>query len=886
VQNAHSKSVADQLVEWIAQRLEQDTAAIDTTRPLTSLGLDSLKAVELSALVAERFGLELQVEELFEGLSIADVAELAVTRTAAPPPSPEHIATTTTATATTTGAVPVGRSAVGSMEFSLFFFSSDAERAADTGYRLVLDSARFADQHGFAAVWTPERHFHTFGGLFPNPSVLGAALATTTSNLRIRAGSVVLPLHDPVRVAEEWAVVDNLSGGRVDIAFATGWNADDFVFAPDDYERREEVLLRGVETVRTLWRGGSVELRNGRGQPVTVRVFPRPVQPELPSWVTCSGGVERFRQAGALGANVITALLFQDVDELGTKIEAYRKARADNGHDPQSGRVTLMLHTFLGDDGAVVRQTVRGPFLRYLEDSVDLWRRGSSALDTLTEGEREKVLAYAFERYYRTAALFGTPESTVDVVERLARLGVDEIACLVDFGVPDADVLRGLRSLDELRNRVRERSEETDETEETEQPAGEPAVDLDTAVSNRHAHARRNTGGVLHKAKEFDLSQRLRDVELLPFYTELSRNEGATCVYDGRTLIMLGSNNYLGLTADPRVRRAVADAALTDGSSLTGSRLLNGSTQSHVELERRLADFLGREDALLFATGYQANIGLLSALMGPDTVLVTDDECHASVYDGAAVGGCDVAQFRHNDVEDLDRQLAAAGERPAMVSVDGVYSMSGDLAPLREIHAVCDRYGVPLAVDDAHGLGMVGATGRGVEEALDATGCAEVLMGTFSKSLASVGGWLAGDRYLMEWVRYHGRSMLFSAAIPPPALAAASAALTVLAEEPWRIQRIQENADYWRTGLTELGYRVGRSKNAIVPVHVGEELACLRFAKGLLDAGVYANCVIAPAVAANKALIRTSVMATHERQHLDAALDIFATVGRACGLIP
>jgi 8-amino-7-oxononanoate synthase len=872
VQNAQSNAVADQLVEWIAQRLEQDAATIDTTRPLTSLGLDSLKAVELSSLVAERFGLELQIEELFEGLSIADVAELAVANGVA-------VTAGVAPAVADPSAEPAERSTVGSMDFSVFFFSSDAERGADAGYRLVLDSARFADQHGFAAVWTPERHFHKFGGLFPNPSVLGAALAVTTNNLRIRAGSVVLPLHDPVRVAEEWAVVDNLSGGRVDIAFATGWNADDFVFAPDDYARRAEKMVRSVETVRGLWRGESVELRNGKDEPTTVRVFPRPVQPELPTWVTCSGGVERFRQAGALGANVITALLFQDVEELGTKIEAYRKARADNGHDPQSGRVTCMLHTFLGEDEAVVRQTVRAPFLRYLEDSVDLWRRGSAALDTLTQAERDKVLAYAFERYYRTAALFGTPESTVTTVERLARAGVDEIACLIDFGVPDAEVLRGLTSLDELKNRVRERHDETSET-----PA-EPGTDLDTAVSNRHAHARRNTGGVLRKAKEFDLSQQLRDVELLPFYTELSRNEGATCLYAGRSLIMLGSNNYLGLTADPRIRRAVADAALIDGPSLTGSRLLNGSTQAHVEFERRLADFLGREDALLFATGYQANIGLLSALMGSGTVLVTDDECHASIYDGAAVGGCDVTQFRHNDVEDLDRQLGLAGERPAMVAVDGVYSMSGDLAPLKEIREVCDRHGVPLAVDDAHGLGMVGATGRGIEEALGVLGCADVLMGTFSKSLASVGGWLAGEKYLMEWVRYHGRSMLFSAAIPPPALAAASAALAVLTEEPWRIQRIQENADYWRAGLTELGYRVGRSRNAIVPVIVGEELACLRFAKGLLDAGVYANCVIAPAVPANKALIRTSVMATHENQHLDAALDIFATVGRACGLI-
>ncbi|WP_280356298.1 MupA/Atu3671 family FMN-dependent luciferase-like monooxygenase [Nocardia otitidiscaviarum] len=419
-------TVVDYFVDWVARRLERDS--VDPHAPLTSLGLDSVQAAELMTILEDRYDTEITAEEIFDGLSLADIA----------------------AKVSASGAENTART----MDFSLLFFASDAQRAAGERYRLLLESARFADAHDFKAIWVPERHFHSFGGLYPNPAVLGAALATATERVRIRAGSVVLPLHNPVRVAEDWAVVDNLSDGRVDVAFATGWNVDDFVLADRNYADRVEITCSGMDTVQRLWRGESVDLPNGVGEQRSVRIFPNPVQPALPTWLTCSGGVERFAMAGALGANVLTALLFQEVDELAEKVAAYRKARAEHGHGVDDGTVTVMLHTFVGEDEARVRRTVEGPFKRYLEDSVDLWRRGSAALESLDEHSRAKVLDFAFERYYRNNGLFGTPDSASSMVTRLREIGVDEIACLIDFGIPDADVLEGLAALARLEKRA------------------------------------------------------------------------------------------------------------------------------------------------------------------------------------------------------------------------------------------------------------------------------------------------------------------------------------------------------------------------------------------------------------------------------------------------
>lgn len=344
------------------------------------------------------------------------------------------------------------------MQFSLLYFASNEAALSENKYELFLEGARFADQHEFTAVWIPERHFHPFGGLYPNPSVLAAALAVATSNIRLRAGSVVLPMHHPARVAEEWSVIDNLSSGRVDIAFATGWNPNDFVLAPENYAARKDKLFSGLEMFQKLWHGEAITWPNGVGKDTSIKIYPQPLQPELTPWITCTGNPERFVEAGALGANVLTGLLFQSVEELAEKIRLYREARARHGHDPEQGHVTLMLHTFVAEELEEVRARVRRPFTEYLESSVDLWRHGSEKLDNLTPQERENVLSYAFERYFHTHALFGTPQSCEKMVEQLSKIGVDEIASLIDFGMDVDSVMDGLHWLNVLRKRCQKRA--------------------------------------------------------------------------------------------------------------------------------------------------------------------------------------------------------------------------------------------------------------------------------------------------------------------------------------------------------------------------------------------------------------------------------------------
>ncbi|MBU6399474.1 MAG: LLM class flavin-dependent oxidoreductase [Verrucomicrobia bacterium] len=371
------------------------------------------------------------------------------------------------------------RAAKKKIAFSLLYFASATARDAANRYRLLLEGAKFADQHGFEAVWTPERHFHAFGGLYPNPSVTSAAVATVTERVHLRAGSVVLPLQHPVRVAEEWSVVDNLSRGRAGISFASGWQINDFVLAPQNYAARKEVMLRDVETVRRLWRGETLALPGVDGQPVSVKIWPPPVQPELPIWLTATGNPETCRLAGELGANLLTHLVGQRIEDLAEKIQLYRTAWRQRGHAGE-GRVTLMLHTFVGPDLDAVRETVREPFTNYLRTSVDLLKHSpwgfatarlaagaqvkklSAAPTNLSEEEMSALLAHAFEGYFKSSSLFGTPEICLQMVERLRESGVDEIACLIDFGVDAQVVLDNLRFLDEVRQRS---NEETDEAQ-------------------------------------------------------------------------------------------------------------------------------------------------------------------------------------------------------------------------------------------------------------------------------------------------------------------------------------------------------------------------------------------------------------------------------------
>ncbi|WP_328545521.1 MupA/Atu3671 family FMN-dependent luciferase-like monooxygenase [Streptomyces platensis] len=346
------------------------------------------------------------------------------------------------------------------MKFGLFYFANDSTEDADGGrYKILLDGARFADENGFSAIWTPERHFHPFGGLYPNPAVVGAALAAATEHISIRAGSVVAPLHSPLRIAEEWSVVDNLSHGRAEVSFASGWHPVDFCLSQgSSYMSRKETMLETIDTVRTLWRGDPVDVVDGTDNPASVRMFPPPVQKELPTWITSAGETETFRMAGAARAGVLTHLLHQDVDELAEKIAAYRAA-ARAAHEDWDGRVAVMLHTFLGDDRDHVREVVHDPLCDYLKSSFHLIVRSIADVgpdfdvDSLHDDDVDFLVERSFSTYFDERGLFGTVDQAAEMVERLRGIGVDEIACLIDFGIDGKVALDGLRQLDQLRRR-------------------------------------------------------------------------------------------------------------------------------------------------------------------------------------------------------------------------------------------------------------------------------------------------------------------------------------------------------------------------------------------------------------------------------------------------
>lgn len=342
------------------------------------------------------------------------------------------------------------------MQFGLMFFASGEDNLESDRYRLVIESAKYADQNGFSSIWIPERHFTALGCLYPNPVVLQAALARETQTIRLQAGSVVLPLHDPIRVAEEWAMVDNLSGGRVGLSFASGWNPGDFAFFPDRYDQRWQIMEEGILTVQKLWQGDSIFVQGGDGQSRQVRVYPTPIQKQLPLWVTAASNPKTFMKAGELGANLLTHLFDQDLATLAQKIASYRQASVENGHRP--GKVTVTLHTYMGSDLAAVREQVRHPYCDYLKANLPLlkglsYSRGQSVdLASLSQVDLDQMTDRIFEKFYSEGrSLLGTPESCQSLVEQLYRIGVNEIACLLDFGPHPDLILQTLPHLNRLR---------------------------------------------------------------------------------------------------------------------------------------------------------------------------------------------------------------------------------------------------------------------------------------------------------------------------------------------------------------------------------------------------------------------------------------------------
>ncbi len=391
------------------------------------------------------------------------------------------------------------------------------------------------------------------------------------------------------------------------------------------------------------------------------------------------------------------------------------------------------------------------------------------------------------------------------------------------------------------------------------------------------------------KCHRFTRAKEVQAKGLYPYFIPTASSRGTEVEIGGRRLIMAGSNNYLGLTHHPRVCSAVRAAVDRHGSSCTGSRFLNGTLELHEELERRLAQFLGREAALCFSTGFQANLGVIASLCRKGDVIYCDRDNHASLFDGCRLSFAETRKFAHNDCQQLRTLLERSAERGVggqLILVDGAFSMLGDLADLPTLTALARRYGARLMVDEAHSVGVLGATGRGVAEHFGVEADVDLVVGTFSKSLASIGGFVAGPEAVVHYIKHHARSLIFSASIPASAAAAALAALDVIESEPELRRRLHNNATRARTELARMGYRLGPTQTPIVPVIIGDQTRLFHFWKGLFDAGLYTNPVTGPAVPAGMDLIRTSYMATHSDAQLDRILEIFETVGRRQGLIP
>jgi natural product biosynthesis luciferase-like monooxygenase protein/amino acid adenylation domain-containing protein len=383
-------------------------------------------------------------------------------------------------------AVPVA--ADREIRFGLYFFGNYQAEFGAGKYDLLFDCARFGDRHRFAALWFPERHFHPFGGLSPNPSVLAAALARETERIALRAGSVVLPLHHPVRVAEEWALVDNLSGGRVGLSYASGWHPNDFALAPESYGNHRELMFERIETVRRLWQGESIRIKDGAGSDVDLRIYPLPARRDLPIWITIVNNPDTYRRAGEIGAGVLTNLMGQTLDDLARNVAVYREALERAGYPPEAGHVAVLLHTFVGPDAAEAVETARRPFYRYLESSVGLLKSMIASeghkvdLDRLSPEDLEYMLGLAYQRYVTTSALIGSPDSCAPIVSRMRAIGVDEIACLVDFGVDASKVRESFPWLAALKDRFRESAAPAPARETIDLPLTELQEDLYTAV--------------------------------------------------------------------------------------------------------------------------------------------------------------------------------------------------------------------------------------------------------------------------------------------------------------------------------------------------------------------------------------------------------------------
>ncbi|MDK2972954.1 MAG: 8-amino-7-oxononanoate synthase [Candidatus Sumerlaeota bacterium] len=390
---------------------------------------------------------------------------------------------------------------------------------------------------------------------------------------------------------------------------------------------------------------------------------------------------------------------------------------------------------------------------------------------------------------------------------------------------------------------------------------------------------------IFDKATRFTRADELRKAGLYPYFRCIESAQDTEVLIDGRKMLMLGSNSYMGLTNDPRVKEAVRKAVEEFGSGCAGSRFLNGTLKIHIELEEEIADFMNKEAALTFTTGMQANLGAIAAMVGKDDHVFIDRADHASIVDGCRLGFGKLHKFRHNDMDNLERVLKQHDATGKLIVIDGVYSMEGDLADLPRIVDLARKYHAGILVDDAHGIGVLGSHGQGTASHFDLEEETDLICGTFSKSVASIGGFVAGDAPVIDYLKHHARALIFSASMAPACVAAARAAIRIIRDEPERRAKLWENTHYLKSELNRMGFDTGTSETPIIPIVIGDTIDCFQFWSALHEAGVFVNPVVAPATPPNRALIRLSVMATHTREQLTFALEAIERIGKRTGVL-
>ncbi|MFW6134013.1 MAG: aminotransferase class I/II-fold pyridoxal phosphate-dependent enzyme [Elusimicrobiota bacterium] len=391
---------------------------------------------------------------------------------------------------------------------------------------------------------------------------------------------------------------------------------------------------------------------------------------------------------------------------------------------------------------------------------------------------------------------------------------------------------------------------------------------------------------IFDKCGEFTTAKEIMALGCYPYFHKVETGQDPVVTVEGKRMIMMGSNNYLGLTSHPAVKKASINATEKFGVGCVGSRFLNGTLAMHEELEKRLAEFVKKPSALVFTTGMQTNLGVISSLVGRGEIIVTDKYDHASIIDGCRLSYGKLKRFKHNNMEELERELKNIEDKPKLIIVDGVFSMEGDLADLPAIVKMAKKYNARIIVDDAHGIGVMGKNGRGTAEHFGVEDDVDLIIGTFSKAFASIGGFVAGDEEIIHYLKHNARSLIFSASPPPSNVASVMAVLNILEKEPQRKENLWKNTEKLRKGFKELGFDTGESVTPIIPLIIGDSMKAFQMWRLLFDRGVFTTPVVSPAVPENRSLIRVSVMATFSQRHIDKALEVFGEVGKIIGVIP